>query len=85
MEIKGYAIRSISSEGVYYLVNGWNKYLQFWTDEKHIDRAIFTTIGHAKTQLTKLLKIMEEYSDDTFEYIAITTNGEFSVIPYTAL
>jgi ABC-type transport system substrate-binding protein len=71
---KGYTIKSTSAEGVYYLVNGWNKNKTFWTDEKHIEKAIFKTIGQAKSSLTKLLKVMEDYKSDVFTICTITEN-----------
>ena len=75
IKIVGYTIKSSSEEGVYYLVNGWNKNRAFWVTEKNIDKAIFKTIGRAKTSLTKLLKIIDDYKTDTFELVAITENG----------
>ena len=84
-KIKGYTSRSTSADGVYYLVNGWNKYRTFWVNENHIETATFKTLGQAKTSLTKLLKVMEDYRTDLFEYIAITENGEFSIIPHQSV
>ena len=81
--IKGYTIRSTSDEGVYYLVNGWNKHEAFWVEKKHLEKAIFKTLGQAKASLTKLLKVMPEYNTDLFEYFAITENGELSQIILT--
>ena len=75
MKIKGYTIKSESAEGVYYLFNGWNKNKAFWTDEKHIEKAIFKTIGQAKSSLTKLLKVMDDYKTDTFTYCMVFESG----------
>lgn len=72
--MKGYTIRSTSPEGVYLLCNGWNKNRTFWVKENEIHKAIFKTAGQAKTSLTKLLKIMPEYSTDKFEVIEIINN-----------
>ena len=76
VKIKGYTIKSTSEEGIYYLVNGWNKNKTFWTDEKHIEKAIFKTIGQAKASLTKLLKVMEDYKTDKFTCCTVTESGE---------
>ena len=69
-------VKSESAEGTYYLVNGWNKYRAFWYKdsllEKHPylkERTFFKSIGYAKGNLTKLLKIMPEYKDDKFTFI----------------
>lgn len=85
MKNKGYTIRSTSSEGVYYLVNGWDKHHAFWVEEQHIDKAIFKTAGQAKASLTKLLKVMDEYRTDTFELVAVSENGEISILLHRAL
>lgn len=74
--VKGYTIKSESAEGVYFLVNGWNKNKTFWTDEKHIEKAIFKTIGQAKASLTKLLKVMEDYKTDKFTCCTVTESGD---------
>lgn len=76
MEIKGYTIRSTSEDGIYYLVNGWDKHRAFWVKEKHIDKAIFKTAGQAKASLTKLLKVMDEYKSDTFDVVKIEDGKE---------
>lgn len=85
IKIKGYAIRSTSEEGIYYLVNGWNKHKAFWVEEKHLDKAIFKTLGSARASLTKLLKVMTDYKTDCFEFFAITEDNRLSFIPYCLL
>ena len=71
---KGYVIQSISDEGIYYLCNGWNKHKTFWVTYTNIDKAIFKAEHHAKTSLTKLLKIMPEYKSDDFSVAKIYDN-----------
>lgn len=71
---KGYVIQSISDEGIYYLCNGWNKHKTFWVTYNDIDKAIFKAEHHAKTSLTKLLKIMPEYKADDFSVAKIYDN-----------
>lgn len=72
--MKKYTIKSTSTEGAYYLVNGWNKAKTFWLSESSVKRDIayaktffFNTPGQAKASLTKLLKVMPDYSTDIFE------------------
>jgi len=64
-------VKSESSEGIYYLVNGWNKYKKFWHKNGNSEIVRFKDMKTAKTSLTKLLKIMPDYLEDiiTFEEI----------------
>lgn len=71
-----YTIKSTSEEGIYYLVNGWNKCKTFWFNEKSVmedpefaKRFFFNKPSQAKASLTKLLKIMPDYADDKFEAV----------------
>lgn len=73
---KKYTIKSVSDEGVYYLVNGWNKCKTFWfseesvlKDEENAKRFFFNKPSQAKASLTKLLKVMEDYRNDIFEVV----------------
>lgn len=66
-----YTIKSTSDEGVYYLVNGWNKHRAFWLPYVCAS-TLFSSARTAKTSLTKLLKVMPEYAADTHELIEIT-------------
>ena len=74
--MKKYTIKSISNEGVYYLVNGWNKCKTFWFNEKsgmedkeNAKRFFFNKPSQAKASLTKLLKVMPDYANDKFELV----------------
>ena len=71
-----YTIKSTSSEGIYYLVNGWNKCKTYWFNEKSVvedtenaKKYFFNKPSQAKASLTKLLKIMSDYSADQFEVV----------------
>ena len=71
-----YTIKSTSSEGVYYLVNGWNKCKTYWFNERSVledienaKRFFFNKPSQAKASLTKLLKVMEDYKKDKFELV----------------
>ena len=72
--MRGYVIQSISNEGIYYLCNGWNKHKTYWVEYGKLDKAIFKTIGQAKSSLTKLLKIMEDYKEDNLSVCKIYDN-----------
>lgn len=76
-----YTIKSTSDEGVYFLVNGWEKHYTFWISEEDIkknpDKAysmFFTAPRFAKASLTKLLKIMDDYKTDKFEVVRLDKN-----------
>ena len=74
-----FTIKSISDEGTYYLVNGWEKSKTFWKHGSEIKKTeMFKRKQDAKASLTKLLKIMEEYLTDTF-YI-VETDDEDKII-----
>lgn len=73
---KKYTIKSDSDEGVYYLVNGWNKCKTFWLSEESVLKDVenakqffFNKPSQAKASLTKLLKVMEDYRNDNFEVV----------------
>ena len=74
--MKKYTIKSTSEEGIYYLVNGWNKCKTFWFNEKlvmqdteFVKNFFFNKPSQAKASLTKLLKIMPDYANDKFEVV----------------
>ena len=71
-----YTIKSTSDEGVYFLVNGWEKHHTFWISEADVNRDIekakdkfFSAPRYAQASLTKLLKIMDGYKNDHFELV----------------
>jgi len=68
----GYTIKSTSKEGIYYLVNHWEKHKTFWIEPEKIKQGmLFKSPSDAKRSLTKLLKIMEDYRTDTFDLVEI--------------
>ena len=74
--MKKYTIKSTSDEGVYYLVNGWNKCKTFWFGEESVmedtenaKRFFFNKPSQARASLTKLLKIMPDDINDKFEVV----------------
>jgi hypothetical protein len=77
--MRGYVIKSVSEEGIYYLCNGWSKHKAFWVEYRKIDKAIFKTIGQAKSSLTKLLKVMDDYRNDYFSICELHDNYDIVV------
>lgn len=66
-----FTIKSTSDEGIYFLVNGWEKHKKFWVEESKIRPSmLFKREQDAKMSLTKLLKVMPEYGMDTFELVS---------------
>jgi len=81
MEDKLYTIKSMSDEGIYYLVNHWEKHKTFWVEPKKIkSKMLFKKPADAKRSLTKLLKVMPDYINDKFELIEIRSNDKFEII-----
>lgn len=67
-----FTIKCTSEEGIYYLVNHWEKFKTFWVEPSKVKKEmLFKRQSDAKTSLTKLLKIMEDYRKDKFEIIEI--------------
>lgn len=70
--MRGYTIKSKSEEGVYYLVNHWEKHKAFWVKPEKIKQSmLFKRATDASRSLTKLLKIMDDYRNDEFELVEI--------------
>lgn len=74
-------VKSTSSEGIYYLVNGWERNRAFWIDEDDVKTGrrncvYFKNLASAKRSLTMLLKIMPDYLDDVIEYETIEEDGK---------
>ena len=63
-----YRVKSISEDGIYYLVNGWNRYNQYWYKNGEDQRCHFKSLKDAKTSLTKLLKVIPDYLEDKFVF-----------------
>lgn len=59
-------VKSISDDGIYYLVNGWYKYKKIF-DRNPTYKTEFKTVSSAKRSITMLLKCMgDEYKNDEF-------------------
>lgn len=71
-----YTIKSVSDEGTYYLVKNWEKAKTFWkTPAKTLQTDLFTRAQDAKHSLTCLLRVMEEYAEDTLTLIELDNAG----------
>ena len=71
-----FTIKSTSDEGVYYLVNHWEKHKPFWIEPNKIKpEMLFKRAADAKRSLTKLLKVMDDYRNDVFELVEINMEG----------
>ena len=74
-----FTIKSISDEGTYYLVNGWEKAKTFWKYGNEIKKTeMFKREQDAKASLTKLLRVMDDYLTDTF-YIVETDDNDLII------
>ena len=76
-----YSIKSISTEGEYYLVNGWKKHRAVWTRTAHPSVNGFKTQGLAERSLRHLLKIFPEYRTDRFSFVTWDKYGYVFVTP----
>lgn len=69
-----YTVKSISNEGVYYLWKGWGNSCSKHMWEKDIpteEKYLYKTVKSARTSVTKLLKVMDEYKTDKIEIIEV--------------
>jgi hypothetical protein len=79
-----FTIKSVSEEGTFYLVRNWNKNQAIWSRDIKA-KFMFSTAKGAKGALTKLLKVMDEYSSDTFYIVETDSKGNVvAETPYAA-
>lgn len=64
-----YAIKSVSEEGTYFLVKGWNKRKKFWTKTASLEENGFGTPGAAMRSFDCLLKVMPDYRTDKISIV----------------
>ena len=90
----GYVIKSISGDGVYYLIKNWNKNKTFWKKKDWLkDGDFYKSAKYAIRSLKHLLEIMPDYAADKFSIVRIdvtdfwngtwnfTECGDIKVIP----
>ena len=71
-----YTIKSVSDEGIYYLVNHARDYKTYWVEKRDLKhKMLYDRAADAKASLTKLLKIMNDYKADKFYLVKINTYG----------
>ncbi len=67
-----YTVKCESSEGIYYLVNHWQKSKTFFVDKIPSKKSqLFSRAQDAKRSITMLLKIMDDYKNDKFTIIKL--------------
>jgi len=69
-----YTVKTESWEGIYYLINHWNKYKTFFKSGKPaLKNQYFKTEADAKRSITKLLNgdMGDEYRNDKFTIVAV--------------
>jgi len=66
-----YTIKTESEEGIYYLINHWNKHKAFFKRKITLRDMLFKTKIDAKRSITKLLNssMGDEYRNDKFTII----------------
>ena len=70
--VEMFTIKSTSDEGVFYLVNHWQKHKTYWIEPEKVKAdMLFKSAADAKRSLTKLLKTMEDYRSDKFEVVKL--------------
>ena len=71
-----FTIKSVSSDGTYYLVKNWREKKTFWKLASEIRaKDMYKREQDAVSALTKLLKVMDEYKSDTFTLIETDNTG----------
>lgn len=74
-----YTVKTVSNEGIYYLVNHVRKYKAFWVEANELKSGmLFNRVSDAKASLTKLLKVMPDYRTDTFYIVQIDKFGNIT-------
>ena len=74
-----YTIKTVSNEGIYYLVNHVGKYRTFCVEANELKSGmLFNRVSDAKASLTKLLKVMPDYRTDTFYLVQIDKFGNIT-------
>ena len=86
--MKKYTIKSTSSEGVYYLVNGWNKCKTFWFNEKSVmeDKENGTYLLMIKGEGDMHFECRVDILDDQFDlpFVDIHAGGKVYHVDFDA-
>ena len=79
-----YTIKSVSEEGVYFLVRGWYQHRKIWAKQTELNSdMLFKKPGFARRARNSLLKVMPEYKTDIF-YLVFVDPEEKSVEDLTS-
>ena len=73
-----YTIKSVSNDGIWYLIKGWREYRTYWQEfDQCVPESLFKRKADAKRSLTKLLKyMMAEYGNDDFTLVMLEWDSE---------
>lgn len=67
-----YTVKCESTEGIYYLVNNWQKSGTFFVENIPVKKSqLFSRQQDAKRSITMLLKVMDDYTDDKFTILEV--------------
>lgn len=74
--MEGYTIKSISNNGVYFLVKDWRKNKALWvTFNKLKPEYLYKSAKTSMKALEKLLNVIDDYAEDTFSVVYIKDNS----------
>ena len=76
--MNGYTIKSVSEEGIYYMVKNWRKNKAIWVKGQKLKQEyLYKTETMAIRALEKLLNLMDDYASDYFT-IVFCTDGNIT-------
>lgn len=71
--MNGYTIKSISNDGVYFMVRDWRKNKAIWVSVNKLKQEyLYKSANTCIKALEKLLNVMDEYATDKFVVVSIT-------------
>ena len=71
--MNGYTVKSISNDGVYFMVRDWRKNKAIWVSVNKLKQEYLYKSAHTCIKaLEKLLNVMDEYATDKFIVVSIT-------------
>lgn len=71
--MNGFTIKSISNDGVYFMVRDWRKNKAIWVSVNKLKQEYLYKFANTCIKaLEKLLNVMDEYATDKFVVVSIT-------------
>ena len=71
--MNGYTVKSISNDGVYFMVRDWRKNKAIWVSVNKLKQEyLYKSANACIKALEKLLNVMDEYATDKFIVVSIT-------------